>query len=114
MTDKLVVKILRSHVQVEASSEYQTYEIPREGITRVLDVLDYIYTNVDPTLAYRRHLCNDGQCRACEVRVDGKKSLACLKAIKVDDAELTIEPSDEYPVVKDLIVDYGSDLKQGD
>jgi len=65
MTDKLVVKILRSHVQVEASSEYQTYEIPREGITRVLDVLDYIYTNVDPTLAYRRHLCNDGQCLEC-------------------------------------------------
>lgn len=114
MTDRVVVKILRSHGQAGVSSKYQTYEIPRDGMTRVLDILDYIYKNVDPTLAYRRHLCNDGQCRACEVRVNGKKSLACLKAIKADDAELTIEPTDEYPVVKDLIVDYGSDLKRGD
>lgn len=114
MSDRLLVKILRNNGEAEISSGYQTYEIPREGITRTLDALDYIYKNIDATLGYRRHLCNDGQCHACEMRVNGKKVLACLRAIKSDEGELTIEPIEGYSVIKDLIVDYGCDLKQGD
>lgn len=50
MTDLLTVTIIR---QTPPAEPYRrTYEVPADGLLRVLDVLNHIYEYIDPSLAY--------------------------------------------------------------
>lgn len=72
---------------------------------RVLDALNWIRENEDPTLGFR-YACRVGMCGACAVVIDGKEALACQAAL--GDAEgrtLRVEPLRGLPARRDLIVD---------
>jgi succinate dehydrogenase/fumarate reductase iron-sulfur protein len=108
------MNVYRVHIKrFESSREpqewEQVYEVPKEGNLRVLDLLNYIYENIDPTLAYRRQLCRDGLCRSCEMTLNGRRVLACLASVtKLD--EVRIEAAAGYPKIRDLIVDFGTEV----
>ncbi len=55
-----------------------------------MDVLDYIYQNLDSTLAYYDHAgCALGICARCTGRVNGKAGLFCQVPVSGD---VTLEP----------------------
>ncbi len=46
--------------------------------SKVLDLLNKIKNEIDPTIAYRRS-CAHGVCGSCAMNMDGKNGLACTK-----------------------------------
>lgn len=81
------------------------YEVPTEGKSlTVMDILDYISSHSDPTLAYYKHsACNHGICGRCSVRINGKVRLACI-TLAGDYEELELAPVPGRTVVRDLVV----------
>jgi len=69
----------------------------------VMDVLEYIETKLDHTLAYYKHsICNHGICARCTLSVNGKVKLACTELANDYDA-LELAPAPNRPVVRDLV-----------
>lgn len=71
-----------------------------EGMT-LHSALDYIYSVVDSTLAFRPYKCNKGVCMSCLVTVNGKNRQACSTFLKPGD-HLLVEPFQQHTVLRDL------------
>ena len=100
----MLVKVFRFEVGKDAAPYFAEYEIP--GVDEewtVMDVMDYISENLDPTVSYYKHsACDHGICDRCLLQVNGKPGLACTT--RVDPAGvLTLEPAARRTVVKDLV-----------
>ena len=89
-------------------SWWQEYEVEVDKYTSVAVALQKIREEVDPTLAYRP-LCKMGVCGNCAVKINGKARLACLtnalEAAEEGGGTVVVEPLDNMPVIKDLVVD---------
>ncbi|KAG2711859.1 hypothetical protein I3843_04G090700 [Carya illinoinensis] len=71
----------------------------------VLDALQKIKAEDDPSLIYRRS-CREGICGSYAMNIDGTNTVACLKPIDADDFQgHHCNPSPHMFVVKDLVVD---------
>ena len=101
------VTISRFNPETDAEPHRETYEVTvREG-ARILNVLDAVRDEIDPSLSYR-HCCRGGQCGSCAVRVNGEPALACMQEAK--DGDL-IEPLN-LPLIRDLITDIAPAIAQ--
>ena len=99
---KIKVKCFRFDPSHEKEPRYENYEVPVDTEMSVLDVLDYIYENIDASLAYRRsNACNRGLCAECMLKINGKALLACQQSVEGD---LIIEPLSKEKVLRDLVV----------
>jgi len=97
-----IVKVFRFDPEKDKKPRLQTFrKVPYQGM-RVTDVLNYIYQNLDTSLAFR-YSCRAGLCGVCLLKVNGK---ACLSCHRIAEKEMTIEPPSHYAVVKDLVVDF--------
>lgn len=95
-------------IKVKRNSSYVDYEVDvKEKRTTVLEVLEYLKHNIDPSLSYRAQ-CRAAICGTCALKVNGKPVLACkTKVVDVQqDNQLIVEPLDNLPVIKDLVVDH--------
>ena len=70
----------------------------------VLDALNWIKHEVDPTLTLRRS-CREGICGSCSMNIDGANTLACTKAMSDIRGTIRIYPLPHLPVIKDLVPD---------
>jgi len=88
--------------ETQTPSEYQE-AFTLEGVEgkTLLEVLNIIKTKYDNTLVYASG-CRSSVCGSCAMRVNSKEVLAC--AYKVQDGDV-IEPLNNMPVVRDLVVD---------
>ena len=101
------VTISRFNPETDAEPHRETYEVTvREG-ARILNVLDAVRDEIDPSLSYR-HCCRGGQCGSCAVRINGEPALACMQEAK--DGDL-IEPLN-LPLIRDLITDIAPAIAQ--
>ena len=95
-------------------SWYQEYSIDVHPDSTVLDVLIQLREETDGTLALRCS-CRASICGSCGMRVDGRARLVC-KTRMVDMApngeQITIEPMNNQPVIKDLVVDLSTFFNQ--
>ncbi len=92
------VKVRRAHTVSE-------YRVEAQESSTVLDLLNFIKENMDPTLSYRS-MCRAGVCGTCAVMVNSKPILACsTKALELG-RELLIEPLQGFEVIRDLVVDH--------
>lgn len=95
------ITILRTRPGKTDEPISETYQVPIEGKTSVLNALDYIFENLDPSLGYYSS-CRIGKCMGCQVVVDGKVRFACTTLIQGD---ITVEPLKKFKVIKDLVLD---------
>ncbi len=101
MEEKMTVRVRRSNPSIGTGSHFQVYEVSIISGFSVMDVLDYIYENLDGTLAYRSHAaCRRGVCGKCMVLINGKPGLLCQTSMEGD---ITLEPPPKSVVIKDLI-----------
>ncbi|GLB42976.1 hypothetical protein LshimejAT787_1204250 [Lyophyllum shimeji] len=78
----------------------------------VLDALNKIKNEVDPTLTFRRS-CREGICGSCAMNIDGQNTLACLCRIDRDaNKDMKIYPLPHMYIVKDLVPDLTLFYKQ--
>ena len=93
--------IFRFNPEQDQKAYYKEYQVPFEENMTAMDVLDYIYQNLDGTLAYYDHAaCNLGICARCLGRVNGKPGLLCQAGAG---AEMTIEPPAGREIIRDLV-----------
>ncbi len=70
----------------------------------VLDAIIKIKNEIDPSLTFRRS-CREGVCGSCSMNVNGKNTLACIKAIADYEGTIKIFPLPHLDVIKDLVAD---------
>ena len=100
------VYIKRSHHSPK-DGKWVEYKVPLEEDMTVLGVLDYIYENIDSSLAYYQS-CRFGRCKGCLVVVDGKPVLSCDSTAKDG---MKIAPVEKFEVIRDLVVDLNKPVK---
>jgi succinate dehydrogenase/fumarate reductase iron-sulfur protein len=101
------VTISRYDPGVDEEPYFQTYEVPVVRGMSVMDALDYIYENLDSTVAYFDHAaCQQAICRRCTLAIDGRPQLACQTLVEGD---VTLKPLSKFPVVRDLVYMEGGD-----
>ena len=89
-----------------------TYEVDMDNCpSKVLDLLNKIKNEIDPSIAYRRS-CAHGVCGSCAMNMDGKNGLACTKAHAEIKGDINIYPLPHLKVLKDLIGDLSTLYKQ--
>lgn len=97
---------LQRYLPEKAAEPFQqTYQVPYDASTSVLDALGYIKEELDPSISYRWS-CRMAICGSCGMMINGKPVLGCNVFLR-DYAEtgLLIEPLDHYPIERDLVVD---------
>jgi len=104
MSEKTIkVNVFRFDPAADSEFRYQLYDVPFEEGLSAMNVLDYIYQNLDSTLAYYDHAgCSLGICGKCTARINGKPGLLCQTP--VGDGDLILEPLKKDRVLKDLVV----------
>ena len=95
------VSIKRSSIDGE-KGKWINYEVPMEEGMTVLGVLDYIYENIDSSLAYYQS-CRNGRCKGCWVVVNGKAVLSCT-TIATDG--MKVSSLEKFSLIRDLVVDF--------
>ncbi|MDE1852621.1 MAG: hypothetical protein KGI38_02605 [Thaumarchaeota archaeon] len=98
-----VLRVSRFNPSSDPTPWYKEYRIPRALAEQhtVLSLIQYIYDNIDHTLAFRGP-CGRGVCGSCTVRMDGRPGLSCMRRA---DADVTVDPMARFPVLRDLVVD---------
>jgi fumarate reductase iron-sulfur subunit len=106
MTDKVIqVKVFRFDPSVDREPHFQTYQVPFEKGMSAMSALDYIYQNLDSTLAYYDHAgCDLGICARCTGTINGNPGLFCQTLLLGD---VTLEPAPKFRVLKDLVTKKG-------
>ena len=79
--------------------------------TMVLDILNKIKAEVDPSLTFRKS-CREGVGGSCAMNIDGVNTLACQKHIEECSDEINIYPLPHMKVLKDLVVDLKKAFEQ--
>jgi fumarate reductase (CoM/CoB) subunit B len=102
------MKIFRYNPDVDDKPYYKSYNVKYSKGMVLLDALNEVYQNTDPSLAYRWN-CRSGQCGSCAAVINGKPGLTCRKIIQPGECYV-IDPLFQFPVIKDLVVD----LKKGE
>lgn len=103
------VRVTIERYDPEKKKAYQqTYNVPRGSKARVLDFLNYIFEELDPSIAYRRHLCKARMCHGCLMMVNGKPAMVCWEVVPPGQNEITLSPLRGRTVFKDLVFDLGS------
>ena len=92
------------HIEKPDYADYLK-ELGEAGGMTVMDLLDYISQNIDPSLGYYRHsVCNHGVCGRCLLRVNGKPVLACIARVRDYGGDLLLQPAEGAQAIRDLVI----------
>ena len=95
------VTCIRYDPDVDKTSYQKTYEVPFLRGLSVLNVLTYIYENIDPGLGFYSN-CDRGVCGRCTMTINGHSALACTTLVTGD---LELAPLRGRRLTRDLIVE---------
>ena len=101
---KVILRIKRYRPEKKAEPFFQNYEVPYRDDMVLLDVMNYVKDYVDSSLTFRWS-CRMGVCGSCGAMVNGQAKLTCATYISELNAPVTVEPLQNFPIIKDLIVD---------
>ena len=106
------VNIYRWDPSTGDNPRLDTYEVDMDNCpSKILDVLNKIKNEIDPTIAYRRS-CAHGVCGSCAMNMGGKNGLACTKPHSEIEGDIDVYPLPHLKVKKDLIGDLDGLYKQ--
>ncbi|MFA7109028.1 MAG: 2Fe-2S iron-sulfur cluster-binding protein [Sphaerochaetaceae bacterium] len=90
------------------NGKFMNFNIEMDSSLTVIDALDEIRVNLDPTITYR-HSCHHGSCGTCACLINAKERLACMTFLnEFKDNKITIEPLKSFKIISDLVVDISS------
>ncbi|RJF73377.1 succinate dehydrogenase iron-sulfur subunit [Deinococcus cavernae] len=102
----LKVKIMRFDPEKDKKGRWVDYSIQAAPNDRVVDVLNEIKWNLEPSLVFRRS-CQHGICGSDAMLINGRNRLACktlVRDVAKAGGTITIEPIRGLPVERDLLV----------
>jgi len=105
--NQALLKVHRYNPEIDEAPYFQSYLIPLpEEKMNLLQAIEYIYSEVDSTLAFRRYSCGFQYCNSCMMLINGKPGHACTHIVEPG-IEITVAPLQKKRVLRDLIVDEG-------
>lgn len=109
----LAITVYRYDPDVDKQPYPQTYQVDPSAVkgNMLLDALEAIKKNQDPTLSFRRS-CGEGVCGSDGMNINGKNGLACVTPLAKLPKKVTLKPLPSFPIVRDLIVDMSNFYKQ--
>jgi succinate dehydrogenase/fumarate reductase iron-sulfur protein len=108
-TDETVhLRIARFDPGDDEETYYEDFDVPVIRDMRILDALDYVYSQLSHEFAFRWY-CGTKRCGQCAVMVNGRPQLACWEPVQ---EEMTVEPLRHFPVIRDLVVDFSENEEQ--
>ena len=100
----LSVTIQRYNPEQDRIPRHETFQVPYDDQTSLLDALGYIKDNLAFDLAWRWS-CRMAICGSCGMMVNKVPKLACKTFLRDYPAGVRVEPLANFPVERDLIVD---------
>ena len=101
---KYSFKIFRFDPSHDRTPHYRDYEVEADPKDRILDCLNKIRWEQDPSLAFRWS-CGHGVCGSDALKINGVCTLACQKLMRdYEGSSFLLEPIPVFPVLKDLVV----------
>jgi fumarate reductase iron-sulfur subunit len=97
-------EVLRFRPEQDPEPVFQSYEVPCLPDYVVLDALNAIKDDIDPTLSHRWS-CRMGVCGSCGMLVNGRPVLTCNAFVRNYTGTIRVEPLANFPIVRDLIVE---------
>ncbi len=101
---ELKLKTFRFDPRKDEKPHYQTFTVEARPTDRLLDCLNRIRWEQDPTLSFRMS-CAHGVCGSDGMRINGICGLPCQKLVKDFKDGVLLEPMPVFRVIKDLVVD---------
>ena len=89
----------------DGKPSYRDYQVPLTESLTVLEALFHLSAHGEDPPAFRRFRCNRGQCASCVMTINGRTRRACTTRVRDG---MVIEPLYDYPVIRDLVVDFGT------
>ncbi|MFQ5515356.1 MAG: succinate dehydrogenase/fumarate reductase iron-sulfur subunit [Myxococcota bacterium] len=113
MTDVRTVKfeVLRFRPENEEEPVWESYDVPCQPDWVVLDALNYIKDEIDPTLSHRWS-CRMGVCGSCGMMVNGRPKLTCNAFVREYPGPIRVAPLANFPIVRDLVVELESFMEK--
>ena len=98
----LELEVLRYNPETDREPHWQRYPVPRNDDWVVLDALNHVKENLDPTLSYRWS-CHMAVCGSCGMMIDGEPRLACKAFVRDMPDLIRVEPLAHFPIERDLV-----------
>jgi succinate dehydrogenase / fumarate reductase iron-sulfur subunit len=106
LRDNIVIKVFRANRTKGDSSRYDSFEIPIQRWTTVLDALLYAKSYHDSSIGIR-YSCRMASCGSCGMKINGVPRLACYTKIsELEGSTITCEPLGNFPHIRDLVTDF--------
>jgi len=101
----IILRIAKSNPEHDSGSKFAEFKVPYERWTTVLDAILDVKKHLDHSVAVR-YSCRQASCGSCGMKINGRPGLACFTKIsELDSDVVTVEPMNNYPIVRDLVVD---------
>ena len=104
--NKILVKVLRANRIRGDSVHYDTFDIPVQRWSTVLDALLYAKSYLDSSIGIR-YSCRMASCGSCGMKINGIPRLACYTKIsELEGNTIVCEPLSNFPHIRDLVTDF--------
>ncbi len=98
------VEVMRYNPEHDSEPYFQSFNVPYDEATSVLDALGYIKDNLASDLSYRWS-CRMAICGSCGMMINKIPKLACKTFLRDYPNGLKIEALGNFPIERDLVVD---------
>ena len=105
---EILLRVFRDNRQKEDNSghRYDTFKIPTQRWTTVLDALLHAKSYQDSSIGIR-YSCRMASCGSCGMKINGIPRLACYTKIsELQGDTITCEPLANFPHIRDLVTDF--------
>jgi fumarate reductase iron-sulfur subunit len=99
---EIELEVLRYDPEVDEKPRFQRYTVPCKSDWVVLDALNHVKSQQDPTLSYRWS-CHMAVCGSCGMMVNGEPKLACKAFLRNYTGVIRVEPLAHFPIERDLV-----------
>lgn len=108
MTETVTVRVQRYRPEEDVTPWEQSFDVPYSEDLSILDALNQIKDQQDPTLSHRWS-CRMAICGSCGMMVNNEPKLACNTFLRDyrGQSEVTVRALDNFPIERDLVSDIG-------
>ncbi|MEW6042944.1 MAG: succinate dehydrogenase iron-sulfur subunit [Thermoproteota archaeon] len=102
----ITLRIAKFNPEHDNNPQFVDFKVPYERWTTVLDAILDVKKHLDHSVAVR-YSCRQASCGSCGMKINGRPRLACFTKIsELNSDVITVEPMSNYPIVRDLVVNF--------
>jgi len=102
----VVLRVYRANSANGDSYRYDTFDVPIQRWTTVLDALLFAKAYKDNSIAIR-YSCRMASCGSCGMKINGRPRLACYTNVaELESPVITCEPLTNFSLIRDLVTDF--------